>query len=332
LLVQCPDCRVPFVIEETSTPTLTPDQLRMLAGQIFGSWKFWAALLIVVGGAAWIIVKVADRMIDARANAYLNTLERQATNHIGAAFGQISNQIATEFRQPRIRAAMEQVARDRALDVFTNGVQPSLEAFEEALDIAKSQLAHSSNAIAQLERDSREARSRLQAAVAAAVLAQIPPTNSYVPTNPIAVAPPVAATPTNPAPTSTPPAAISSGLKLTLINRAVTQVGNDYTLTLFFRASDPSVTGMVEVEAGIYKQTAKIVNFAAMTTGPAETAAFNETGDAARLRFNVSPREAPTLILEVSGPTIVRLSSDTFDSDLTLPIAAEKLQLPAASK
>ena len=63
----------------------------------------------------------------------LSTLEQKATNHIGTAFGAISNQIVREFQQPRIRAAMEQIAEDRANELFTNSIWPSLEAFRQGL-------------------------------------------------------------------------------------------------------------------------------------------------------------------------------------------------------
>lgn len=325
LLVQCPDCRVPFVLDDnTPAPAgLTPEQLQMLANQVFGSWKFWAALLIIVGGAAWAVVIVANKVIDARANAYLSTLEQKATNHIGSAFGQISNQIALEFRQPRIRSAIEQVARDRASEVFTNGVQPSLQAFTDTMDQINAELARSSNAVAQLERDARAAQRKIPPP-APVVAQQSNPPPAKTAAAPVTVAPSPAA--------AAPAAPNDSVVKLTLVNRMITPAGNNYLLTLFFSATNSLNSGPVQIDAGTYKQTAKILNFAPMTAAPVEPSAYSDMRDAARLKFMVSPRETPTIVLEVSGPTIVRFTSDSFDNDLTIPIAADKMQLPAASK
>ncbi|MDB6022265.1 MAG: hypothetical protein JWQ04_2122 [Pedosphaera sp.] len=327
LLVQCPDCRVPFVEVEPSPAGLTPEQLSLLVSQVFGSWKFWAALLLIVGGAAWAVVLVADRVIDARAKTYLAALQQDATNHIGAAFGQISNQIALEFRQPKIKAAIEQAARDRATDIFTNGVRPALEAFQDALDLANTELARSSNAIAQLETDARAAQRRIPPP--APVVAAQTPIPAQAPVVQAAVTP---VTRPTPAPATPSDATADAPVKLSLINRTLTPAGTGYILTLFFQTTGSSSSGNVTVEAGTYKQTARILNFASMSSSPPLPPTLTETGDAARLQFAVSTREAPTLVLELSAPTILRLVSNSFDTDLTIPVAADKMQLPAANK
>jgi hypothetical protein len=324
LLVQCPDCRVPFVYEEQPYTGLTPDQLRLVAAQIFGSWKFWACLIIIVGAAAWGVVIVADRVIDVRAHEYLNTLEQNATNHIGTAFGQISNQIALEFRQPRIRAAIELAARNRAGDLFTNGVQPSLDAFQDALDGAIGQLAKSSNALARLEAEAEAARKRIP-----------PPTPVVTNTPPVAIAQTnLPATPPVKPAVAVAPEPVIPAVKLTLSNRTVTQAGANYILTLFFHATfaNGSSGGLVTLEAATYNQTAKIVNFAAMTASPTEAPIMNETGDVGRLRFAVTDRETPAIVIEFSAPTIVRLASDSLDTDLTVPVAADRMQLVPTAK
>ena len=100
LVMECPDCKVPFASDSGPGAVLTPEQLRLLAGLVLTSWKFWLVLAVMVGAVAWGISQVAERMIDLRAQAYLNTLEQKATNHIAFASTQISNQIALELRQP----------------------------------------------------------------------------------------------------------------------------------------------------------------------------------------------------------------------------------------
>ncbi len=308
LLVQCPDCRVAFVQEDQPYDGLTPEQLRLVARQIFGSWKFWVALVGLIGVAAWSIVTVADRIIELRSKEYLNTFGQQATNQIGLAFGQISNQISLEFKQPKIKATVEQVARERANAIFTNGVRPSLEAFQDALDLANAQLARSSNVVAELE------------AAALAAQRKIPPPTP---------APSVQAMPVSKV---APAIAADSTAKLVLANRSVTQNGTGYVLTLFFKATNNPPGGAVDLMAGTYKQTAHILNFASMTSAPTAPSTLNATGDVARLRFTVSDRESPTIVLELTAPTIVRLVSESLDTDLTIPVAADKMQLTPANK
>lgn len=267
----------------------------------------------LIGAAAWGVVTVADRIIDLRSKEYLNTLGQQATNQIGLAFGQISNQISLELRQPKIKATVEQVARERANDLFTNGVRPSLEAFQDALDRANAQLAQSSNAVAELEN------------AALAAQRKIPPPAPVMPSAPVVQIVPV--------PSKVPPAVSSdSAAKLVLVNRTVAQSATGYILTMFFKATNNPPGGTVDMMAGTYKQTARILNFASMTSAPTASPTLNATGDVARLRFTVSDRESPTIVLELTAPTIIRLVSESLDTDLTIPVAADKMQLPAANK
>lgn len=321
LLVQCPDCHVSFVLDEQPAPTtLTPEHLQLLAAQVFGSWKFWAALLVVVGLAAWAIVTVADRVIDSRARAYMSTLEQNSTNRIRATVGQISNQIVAEFRQPRIQLAIEEAARQRANEIITNGVRPSLESLLDQMDAAAGQLLRSSNLLAQLERDALAAQKRIPTPAPAA------PVEAQTTTNP-----PVASTP---APKTTPaasnnPAPDDGSLKLNLASQNITPAGNHYFVTLMFKPNSSTASGLVTMDVGTFNHTATVVNFSAVGS-PADPI-FNATGDAARLQFNVTPGLTPTVVVELSAPTIVRLSSDALVSDITIPIAWDKATLPTTS-
>jgi len=330
LLVQCPECRVPFVFDDQAYPGLTSEQLKLVAAQILGSWKFWASLAVIVGAAAWATVKVADKIIDARATAYLNTLQETASNHLGAAAGQISNQIALEFRQPRIKAAIEQAARDQGVDFFSNGVKPTLEAFQGAMDIAnaqlKSQATRSSNALTQLEADIAAARRRIPDPVAA------------VPTRPPAAVPvgrPSPVIPDAPPDTTTPSdanAVADGAVHLEKVNQTVVQAGSAYLLTIFFRKTANSAPrGMIEVDAATYKLSARILSFTPMTTSPFEPSTLNETADIAQFHFTVTDRETPTLVMELSAPTIVQLISDAFDNPITLNVNY-KLSSPGSNR
>ena len=298
LLAQCPYCRVALVSEGGPQMTgLTPEQVGAVARHILGSWKFWAGVVMLVALAAWGIIEVSQRFIDRRANEYLSTLEQKATNHIGTAFGQISNQIVREFQQPRIRATMEQIAADRANDFITNAVWPSLEAFRQGIEEANAQLARSSNDLATLTRNVKAAQRK--------------------------------ASPTSP----TTSAAAETAPKLTLVDQSVSRNGSNYILSLFFKPNGNQSLGSVELVAGTYQQTAKILNFAAVTPGQTEPAIMNDFGDAARLKFVPRGGDSSIVIaLELSAPTIVRVSGDALEGDLTIPVAADKLSAPTASK
>src|SRR5581483_5650261 len=241
LTVHCPDCKIPYIQETEPLSALTPEQLKHLTMQILGSWQFWAGLAMVVALAAWGVIKVAERIIDLRTNTYLNTLEQKATNHIDVAFGQISNQIVREFQQPRIKAAMELIASERANDYFTNAIWPSLEAFRQGIEEANAQLAKSTNDLAALGREVKAAQRKV---------------------------------------TPKPPASdVDATPKLTLVDQAVARNGSNYILSLFLKATGTQPVGNVDLIAGTYRQTAKILNFASVTPGQSQPAVMNDLGD-----------------------------------------------------
>lgn len=299
MAAQCPDCDVPLMSDSTAKPALTPAQLKSLANQVLGSWRFWAGVALLVGLAAWGVIAMAERFIDLRANSYLNTLEQQATNHIGVVGSQISNQIVREFQQPRIRAAMEQVAEDRANELFTNSVWPSLQAFRQNLDAAGAQFLQSTNDLAALDREIAAARRK------------------------VATTPASAVTVTPNLPDTTP--------RLTLVDQQVSRNGANYILSLFFKATGSQPIGTVQLIAGTYRQTAKILNFGAVTPGQTAPAVMNDVGDASKLTFTPPQSNTPIVVaLEVNAPTIVRVSGDVLEGDLTVPIAADNLPAAAA--
>ncbi len=308
-LRECPDCLVLFSSDSGPGPALTPEQLRLLAGLVLTSWKFWMLVAVMVGASAWGISQVAERMIDLRAQAYLNSLEQRATNHIAFASAQISNQIALELRQPRIRSMIELAAIQNAKGLLTNSIWPGVTEFQNGVDQANARLARASNNLARLEEEVRAAQ--ILAADA---------------TN---VAPPVVATEPATVPAPVVPA---TPAKLILVDRNVTRSGSGYLLTLSFKASNNTPIGAVDLVAGTFRQTAKILNFACVGSGSSDPAVMNETGDAARLRFTISGSEPPLLALELSAATIVKLTGDALQQELTVPVAADRLQLPTGSQ
>ena len=107
LLVQCPDCKVPFVQESALSTALTPKQLRAVARQILASWKFWTGLAVLVVSASWAGIEIVQRMLDARAGDYLRQLDQKTASQMALTQQQLSNQIALELKQPRIKTAIE---------------------------------------------------------------------------------------------------------------------------------------------------------------------------------------------------------------------------------
>ena len=158
LLVQCPDCKIPFVHESAPSTAFTPEQLRAVARHILKSWKFWTGLAVLVVSASWAGIEIVQRMLDARAGDYLRQLDQKTTSQMALAQQQLSNQIALELKQPRIKAAIEQIANETANDLFTNTIGPSLASFQQQMDLAGLQFAKTSNQLAKLSQDVRAAQ------------------------------------------------------------------------------------------------------------------------------------------------------------------------------
>src|SRR5882672_5079543 len=128
-LVQCPDCKVPFSYENDPAPVSAspPVQSVNVAREILGSVKFWLGLALLVAAAAFGVARLTEQRMTDHLNAmgkdYFNSIDEKTSNHVSEQISmQVSNQIAAEFRQPRIKATMEQVAAERAQDLLTNAV------------------------------------------------------------------------------------------------------------------------------------------------------------------------------------------------------------------
>jgi hypothetical protein len=293
-LVQCPDCRVPFEYETAPVPTLTPAQLAAVTKHVLGSWKLWLALVVVVGAATAGVVE----FINLKAPALREESGREAQSNADAMAAKIadgiSNQIAAEFQQPRIQAAIERVASQQAGNILTNAVWASLDQFREKLQAANEQLAKTTNDLAVLSNNVHQAQ--LAAAQMAGTVTDDP-------------------------------------ALLTLVDKSVTRNGTNYDLTMFFRPTNHKPVGTVELMAGTYRQTAKIVNFTARNVDQADAPVLNDIGDAAKLRFTVSHADAQVVVeLTLSAPTLVKLVGDELAEELTLPVAIDQMQLPMVNR
>lgn len=279
-------------------PELTPEQIKAVTRHILRSWKFWSLLVLVVAAAGLGVVALAERIIDLRSAEYINSLQQKAAGQFATINGQISNQIVSEFYQPRIQAMVDRVAREKAAEMLTNAVAPSLDAFQLAVEQARSQLSRYSNQFALLDLQKQEAGKKNS--------------NSAVTPHPAQ------------------PSAAGASPKLVLVDHSVSTHGNNYVLSLNLKKPGGGTIGPVDLVAGTYKQTAKILNFASLPLDQTASPVSNAEGDAAELSY-FAPGDETTVLIEFSGPTIVRISGDALEGDLTLPVAADKIHLSPAS-
>jgi hypothetical protein len=311
-LEACPECRIPYAYDYEANPDappvrLTAEQLQAMRWQVLASWKLWAVLVIVVAAASWGVVQYANWTLDQRTGSYLSKLDEKSNTRLKQAYDraardisqQMSNQVASEFRSERVRSMVSQYALEHAQEAFTNFVWPSLDAFRQKLDQADAQLAASTNSLARLSKQVRDA--------------QLQATQLATP----AVASPAPVEPAH----------------LSLVNQNVTRNGPGFLLTLVFKATTSKPMGEVELVAGTYEQTARILHFAAPGAFQSEEPVMNDYGDAARLKFTPARGEVPILVeLGLTAPTIVKLTGDALEQELIVPVAANRMQLPSGSK
>lgn len=281
---------------------LTSNQLKAVGMQILGSWKFWGGLALVVAAAAWVVVQMTHWSLDRRTASYLSTLDVKSSNRLELAYDRISkdlsqrmsNQVVSEFRSARIQATVEQVTLDHAREMLTNAIWPSLEAFRQKVELVDTQFAESTNALARWSKELWDGQR--------------------------VATPLLSATANEPA-------------LLSLVSHNVTRNGTNYVLTLIFKKTDSRPMGNVDLVAGTFEQTAKISTFTAPGAAQSDEPVMNDFGDAARLKFTVARGDVPILVeLELTAPTIVRLTGDALEQELFLPVSANRMQPPPSDR
>jgi hypothetical protein len=325
-LEECPYCQVPLVAEgEAQTAGVTEEQTRAVARQLVGSWKLWAAVIVLVAAATWGAVAISQRVMDLRSKDYLRTFDEKANQQLATASGEISKQVSkkidSELKQSRVQKAIDDAAGERVNEALSNSLRPSLQEFQASMNAANRQLAKSEDALARLEKEIKAAQQK--AAQLEAQLAQPAPAPV------VASAAPAAATPgTNGATTTS-----NTNAKLTMQSQTLSANGPNYILTVFFNKTPSQPIGPVNLDVGTLQSSgAKIVAFGMLSQEPSQPAVITATKDAAELSFTVTGGDAPIVAMEVTGPTIVQMSSDALAQNLMLPIAADKLALPSAPK
>jgi len=290
-LVQCPDCHVPFEYD-AAPPALTPAQLAEITRQIFKSGRFWFAfilLLVLLVASGMVLIHFTGR------NIALGGVAPPTQSQIAEmTSGQVSNQVAAAFRDPKIQATIEEVATRRASEIMTNAIWPSLENFRTEMRIANDELAKRRGDLAVLSNGVHSAQ-----IAASHILNAVSNTSPF----------------------------------LELVDQGITRSSNNFVLTLYFRPSNDNPVGEVELAAGTYRQTAKILSFTARNVSRVEPPIINDIGDAADLKFTAGRVDAPIIVeLVLTDATIVRIVGDSLEQELTLYVAADQMRLPRASR
>lgn len=294
-LVQCPDCRVPFEYESAPAPaSLTPAQMAAVTRHVIGSWKLWMGLLLIVAAATAGIVEFVNMKAQVLRDEAAAAQQADSNAVAAKIDAGISNRIVAEFQKPEIEAAIARMASQKAGEILTNEVWASLDEFRGKMQAASAQLAKTTNDLAVLSNTVHQAQ------IAAAQLA------AAVPGDPTLLA---------------------------LVNQTVTRDGTNYDLAMFFKPTSDKPPGTVELIAGTYRQTAKIVNFTAQNVDAADPPVMNDIGDAAKLKFTASrPNTQLEVDLVLSAPTLVKVTGDQLAEELTLPVAVDQMQLPLMSR
>jgi len=274
--------------------SLSPEQLTAVTRHILRSGKFWAVVIALLA----VVTAVLAGLIHWENGHVTDNVARNSSNQIAAVTGsiskQISSQIAAEFEQPRIQATIESVASQKASQSISNAVWGSLEAFRTEVREAQVQLIRTKGDLAALSND----------LVTAQIAAQH-----------------VLSTVSNQPP------------YLQLVDQAVNFNGSNFVLALSFKPSNSNPVGQVDLAAGTYRQTARILAFTAHNVESVAEPTINAAGDGAVLHFTANKVDGLVIIeLVFSDATIVRLESDTLEAPLTLPVAVDQMRLPRASR
>lgn len=283
------DCPYCGVPFELVPTNLTPEQLSAVTRHILRSPKFWSVVGFCVAVVALSLVAFIHWDTSRFKDAIAASTSRQIAEATGSISEKISAEVAAEFQQPRIQATIERVASEKAADAISNSVWPSLEVFRSEFKAAQEELAHTKHDLTAFTNDLNTARIAA-GQVLAAVADQAP--------------------------------------FLQLVDKETNFNGTNYVLTMAFKPSNGN-TGPVELDAGTFLQTARIVSFTARNVAHADPATISEGGDAAALKFTTGHSDAPILVdLELTDGTIVRIVSDSLEEMLTLPMHAELMRLP----
>ena len=334
MILQCPECHVALVADNSPQINLdnpsaiyswsaqgSPDQKGQGGGrQNYGGFKLVFASFILMACGAYAFIHFAEIKIRERSEDTIRQLTLENSNLLVKAAGtmsrQISNQITAQLAQPRIQSVIDKAARDQVDRVINSKIAPSLQTFEDAMTAANALLAESSNAIEEIRSNAVVAQSRIP-------LLPLPgkAENGLQEIKPHAVS--SASANTSQANTN-----VVSVVHMTLVNRGITQSGTNYILSLVFR--NIGTGGFVDMAAATYKQTARIMDISSINSSSQETPQINDTGDVAKLRYMAGTDALSSVVITLSGPTIVRVLSDSIDpAGLTIPVAAERLNLGA---
>lgn len=115
LLVQCDQCKVPFVDEASLKSSLSADELKQVATYILKSWRFWFPLSCGMIAMAWLAVQLVDYATGRKVHDVIDSIATNVSVSLQEANTRMINDIARRFEEPNIRSLMEDVATKQAV-------------------------------------------------------------------------------------------------------------------------------------------------------------------------------------------------------------------------
>jgi|GEM_PF-4048148 len=329
--VLCSQCKVPFVERDSGESTAGGAKVYSWTAETAAPkgggatppaplWMLFITGLVLVCLVSYAYVNHLEKKIQAKSEESIREIQARNSNQLSRAVSSISNQIIAQLSQPAFQSTVEQAARDQVNRIVASRISPALKEFQGTLAGASAELSDATNALEELRSAILSAQSKL---------ARIP-TNLPAGVNPDPgnnnLLGKIPSSGTAPAQSTT----TSNQVHLNMVTSGITQSGTNYILTLVFQSG--AIGGTVDMMVATYKQTARIINFSAINAASQDNPSINDTADVAELRYVVAPNVVNSLVLVVSAPTIVRFGGDSLDVPLTLPIAAEKMNLAGAAR
>jgi hypothetical protein len=115
LLVQCDQCKVPFVDEASLKLSLSEGELKQLATYILKSWRFWVPLTFGVIAMVWLALQLIDYATGRKVQHVIDDIAMRVSTSLAEADKRMVKDIARRFEEPNIRSLMEEVATKQAV-------------------------------------------------------------------------------------------------------------------------------------------------------------------------------------------------------------------------
>lgn len=128
--IMCASCKVAYVEEESVALNLSPDALQEIVKKLLRSVRFWCLFGVGMILVALGVVEALDWLTGRNLRTLTAELERSSSNQLAVAYGEITNQIVAEFKEPRISQTVSSVAASEAQSILRGQVSPVVEQFK----------------------------------------------------------------------------------------------------------------------------------------------------------------------------------------------------------